>query len=168
MEKIHLEFTPEYEDYLAVSRAATYNRPTIILIAIMGLISLITLLAIALRWLSPNNERLMFYLLPPGMFIFFLIFTPINLHRRAKKSARKAGPVSWTLSEKGLTIIEAEEKTRLSWDLFVEVKAIPEDYLFFYKANRSAYIFLPRRAFETPAQEIQFRLLVENCLGEIR
>jgi hypothetical protein len=168
MGKIHLTFTPEYEDYLASSKAATYNRPTRILITAMGVISLATVLALMLGWLSPDNERLMFYVLPPGMFIFFLVFTPLNLRRRAVKAAKQAGPVTWCASKKALTFTEEDETTRLSWDLFIEARDIPGYYLIIYKANRADYLFLPKRAFETPAQERQFRALMESQLGEIR
>jgi hypothetical protein len=168
MDKIQLEFQPTYEDYLTVSRAATYNRPTRILIIAMGLISLATIAALLLGWLAPDNSRLLFFLLPPGMFLFFLIITPINLRRKAHQTAQDSTPVAWTVTTQTITIHEEDERIQQNWDLFADLQELPEHYLLFYQTNRSAYLFLPKRAFKTPAAEAQFREWAGNNLGEIK
>ncbi|MBG0788209.1 MAG: hypothetical protein H0S79_24235, partial [Anaerolineaceae bacterium] len=76
MARMTLKFKPDYDDYLNVSQAATFNRPTIVLVVVMGIVSIATILALGLGWLSVENERLLLYLLPPLMFIFFLLYTP--------------------------------------------------------------------------------------------
>jgi len=41
-------FKPDYEDYLAVNQAATFNRPTMILVILMGIGSVATIVSLGL------------------------------------------------------------------------------------------------------------------------
>ncbi len=36
MSRLTLKFKPDYDDYLNASQAATFNRPTIVLVVLMG------------------------------------------------------------------------------------------------------------------------------------
>jgi hypothetical protein len=109
MTRIQLKCQPDYENYLAVNHAATFNAPTIVLIVLMGIVTLVTILGLALGWLNADTNQLLLYLLPPGTFILFLIYTPINLRRRVKQAAEQAKELSWHLSNSGITINEESE-----------------------------------------------------------
>ena len=83
MAVLQMTFTPTEEDFRTVNTAATFNTATIVLIAVMAVVSLGTVLALALGWLPPDPARLPFYILPSGLFVFFLVFTPIDLRHKA-------------------------------------------------------------------------------------
>ncbi len=166
MEKFRIHYKATYEDFLAASKAATYNTPTLVLIIAMGVISALTILALLTGWLALDNQRLLFYLLPPGMFVFFLVITPINLRREAKKSAQAAEEETWTISEKGIRIKKGEQTSKHPWVLFAKARQLPEHILLIYKANRASYIFIPMRAFENPQQRQAFERLIGQHLGK--
>jgi hypothetical protein len=159
-----LIFKPTEEDALAVSRAATFNKPTIVLIGIMALVSLGTLLALAAGWMSPAGDRLLFYLLPPLTFIYFLIYTPIRLRRQARETAARDEESRWQVTEQGITIEKEEASDEHPWRSFSHAQELPEQFILFFAANRSEYIFLPKRAFSSSEQEEAFRNLLESHL----
>ncbi|MBG0770104.1 MAG: YcxB family protein [Anaerolineaceae bacterium] len=168
MARMTLKFKPDYEDYLNVSQAATFNRPTLVLVILMGVVSIATILALGLGWLSVDNERLLLYLLPPMMFIFFLLYTPVNLRRTAKKSAKESVETEWRVNNAGIAVSKGEETTKYSWESFGYVEESEGHYLFFSRTNRANYIFIPKAAFTDPAEETAFRELVTEHLGAFK
>ncbi|MCB2214399.1 YcxB family protein [bacterium] len=168
MSKLNLRFKPTAEDDLAVSRAATFNKATIVLLIIMALVSLGTLLAIAVGWLNPAGDLLFFYLLPPITFIIFIVYTPIRLRQQAKEVAARNQESRWKITSEGITLEGVDQAEERSWKSFAHVQELPDQFILFYAANRSEYIYLPKSAFKTPEQEETFRSLVEAHLGAIR
>ena len=168
MARMTLKFKPEYEDYLAVTQAATFNRPTIILVILMGVVSIATILALGLGWLSVDNERLLLYLLPPMMFVFFLLYTPINLRRTAKKSAKESQEIEWRVNNGGIAVAKGEETTKYAWESFSLAEENDDYYLIFSRTNRADFIFLPKASFADPAEETAFREILIEHLGSLR
>lgn len=163
-----LKFRPAYEDYLAVTKAATFNKATLVLIALMAVVSIATVIALITGWVSIESDRLMLYLLPPGAFVLFLLYTPIHLQRSARQSAEEAQEITWRAGSRGITIGEGEKTARHTWDAFGFMQELPEHFILFFKANRSTYIFIPKRAFESAEQEAEFRALVSAQMGAIK
>ena len=168
MSRVNIKFKPDYDDYLNVSQAATFNRPTVVLVILMGLVSAGTLLALGLGWLAVENERLMLYLLPPMMFVFFLIYTPINLRRNAKKSAKESLEIEWKINNAGISQIKDEETTKYPWEMLSHAEETAGYYLLFSRTNRAEYIFIPKAAFAAPAEEETFRELALEKLGPFK
>ncbi len=161
-------FKPKYKDYLAVSRAAMFNTATVVLLILMGIMSAATILALAVGWLSLESNRLLLYLIPPGTFIFFLIYNPIDIRRKARQSAEGDENTSWQVTKNGITVTKGDETTKYPWNALVQVQELPDQYIIFIKANRSTYIFITKNAFSDSEEEKEFRETVENHLGAIK
>jgi hypothetical protein len=168
MARQKLTYKPDYEDYLAVSRAAMFNTATIVLLILMGIMSAATILALALGWLSFDSNRLLLYLLPPGTFIFFMIYNPIDLRRKAKQAASTEDDTTWQVTKNGITVSQGEDTKKYPWDSLAQVQELPEQYIFFIKANRSTYVFINKSAFNNNDEEQEFRETVESHLGAIK
>lgn len=68
------------------------------------------LLGLALGWLNPDSNSLLLYLLPPGMFIYFLIYTPIDLRQRFNQIADQNIVIIWRLTSAGITVDKDDQK----------------------------------------------------------
>jgi len=168
MSRLNIKFKPDYDDYLNVTQAATFNRPTVVLVILMGIVSAGTILALGLGWLSVDNERLLLYLFPPMMFIFFLIYTPINLRRTAKKSAKESVEMEWKVNNTGISQSKGEETAKYPWEMLNHAEETDGYYLLFSRTNRAEYIFIPKAAFADPADEKAFREMVIENLGPFK
>jgi hypothetical protein len=161
MARIKLSLEPDYEDYLAVSKAATFNKPTLILMGIMVLSTIITGIGILVGRLNLDSNRLLLTIIPPGMFIIFLIAAPINLRRKAKKLAAEKHIITWRVTNPGISVDEKGENQKYIWEAFGLAQELSEHFILFFKANRSKYIFMPKRIFANAAEEKEFRDLLE-------
>ena len=56
MGRLSLTFKPDYDDYRTVNQAATFNKPTIILMILMGILSIATILALGLGWINVGQR----------------------------------------------------------------------------------------------------------------
>jgi hypothetical protein len=139
-----------------------------VLVILMGLVSIGTLLTLGLGWLSVGNERLLLYLLPPMMFVFFLIYTPINLRRNARKSAKEALEIEWKINNAGISESKGEETTKYPWEMLSHAEETAGYYLLFSRTNRAEYIFIPKAAFAASVDEESFRELVLEKLGPFK
>jgi hypothetical protein len=168
MARLSLTFKPDYDDYRTVNQAATFNKPTIILMILMGILSVATVLAIGLGWIKVGSERLLLYLLPPMMFVFFLIYTPINLKRTARKAADEPDETHWQVGRSGISVSKGESTTKYPWEALGYIEEIEGYFMLFSRTNRAEYIFIPKTAFADPAEEEAFRSLAVENLGPIK
>ncbi len=160
MARIKLSFKPDYEDYLAVSKAATFNKPTLILMGIMVLSTIITVVGILIGRLTLDPNRLLLTIIPPGMFIIFLIAAPINLRRKAKKLAAEKHIITWRVTNLGISIDDNGDNQKYTWEAFGLVQELSKHFILFFKSNRSKYIFIPKRNFVNAVEEKEFRDLL--------
>ena len=168
MARLSLTFKPDYDDYHTVNQAATFNKPTVILIILMGVVSVGTVLALGLGWVKVASERLLLYLLPPAMFVFFLIYTPINLKRTAQKAAKDPEEIHWRVSKAGISVSKGEETTKYTWEGMGYIEELEGYFIIFSRTNRSEFIFIPKTAFADPAEEDAFRELAEENLESVK
>lgn len=166
MPSLSAKFQPTYEDFLRIKRTTTFNKPTLLLTILMGLVTIGTLLGLALGWIQTESNRLLLYLLPPGMFVFYLIYTPFDLRRQSSKLAEQNQTIKWRVSEEGITVDTDGESKKHFWEMLGTAQETDLDYILFFRANRSNYIFIPKRAFKTPALEQQFREMTTAKLGK--
>ncbi len=160
MARIKLNFKPDYEDYLAVSKAATFNKPTLILMGIMVLSTIITVAGILVGRLSLDPNRLLLTIIPPGMFTIFLIAAPINLRRKAKKLAAENHMITWRVTNPGISVDENSDNQKYTWEAFGLAQELSEHFILFFKTNRSKYVFMPKRVFANAVEEKEFRELL--------
>ncbi|MDY6873005.1 MAG: hypothetical protein SVR81_03420 [Chloroflexota bacterium] len=112
------------------------------LLIIMALVSLGTLLALAAGWMNPTGELLLFYLLPPLTFIFFIVYTSIRLRRQARNVAAKDQESRWQVSAEGIIIDKSEGEEEFPWHSFSYAQGLPGQFIFFFAANRPEYIYI--------------------------
>lgn len=168
MARLSLTFKPDYDDYRTVNQAATFNKPTIVLVVLMGIVSLATVLALGLGWVTVSSERLLLYLLPPMMFVFFLIYTPINLNRTAKKAAKDPDETHWQVGKSGISVSKGESTTKYPWESLGYIEELEGYFMLFSRTNRAEYIFIPKTAFADQAEQDAFRELAVEKLGPIK
>jgi len=168
MQELKLKFDPTYEDYLAINKATTFNKPSLVLLVLMGIMTVYTLTGLAVGWIDVDPSLLILYLLPPGMFIVFLIYTPFNLRKKAQEMADKELSPEWEIHDKGITIDRNGDEEEFQWEMLGVTQELDDHYILFFKANRSKYIFLPKKAFDDQADEKRFRAWVMEKIGQIK
>lgn len=168
MQELKLKFHPTYLDYLNVNKATTFNKPSLILLGLMGIMTVYTLTGLTVGWINVDPSLLILYLLPPGMFIVFLIYTPFNLRKKAQEMADQDLTIEWHINEKGISVKKNGIQNAYQWEDFGLTQELDDHYIIFFKANRSKYIFLPKKAFSDPDYEQQFREWLTKKIGQIR
>lgn len=168
MASVQIKFKPDYDDFLTVGKATTYNGTTIVLLVLMGLFAVGSLAGILLGWIAYNPENLGLYLVPHLIYAFFLIYTPFHLRYTSRQSADQAQETTWQVTQRGITVNAGKDSDRHLWRAFNLVKELPEHYLVYFKSTRVKYIFIPKSAFTSTPQENNFRELVKENLGKIK
>ena len=168
MASLQIKFKPDYEDYLAIGKATTYNKNTIILLALMGVFAIGSLLSILMGWVAYEPDNLGLYLVPHGVYVFFLLYTPFHLRRTARQSASDAHEIAWQVTQRGISVNTGTDSDRHAWRSFHFAQELPEHYILYFKTNRVKTIFIPKRAFTSSVQESNFRELINKYLGRIR
>ena len=168
MRELKLKFHPTYEDYLSVNKATTFNKPSLILLGLMGIMTVYTLTGLAVGWINVDPSLLVLYLLPPGMFIVFLIYTPFNLRKKAREMADQNLTVHWDIDADGIRVEQDGEQNFHQWETLAVTQELDDHYIIFFKANRSKYIFLPKKAFSDPENEKHFREWLTEKIGQIK
>lgn len=168
MRELKIKFHPTYEDYLSVNKATTFNKPSLILLGLMGIMTIYTLTGLAVGWINVDPSLIVLYLLPPGMFIVFLIYTPFNLRKKAREMADRDLTVHWDINVDGIKVEQDGEQNTYQWDTMGVTQELDDHYIIFFKANRSKYIFLPKKAFSEPEDEKHFREWLTKKIGQIK
>lgn len=168
MQELKLKFHPTYEDYLSVNKATTFNKPSLILLGLMGIMTVYTLTGLAVGWINVDPALLVLYLLPPMMFVVFLIYTPFNLRKKAQELADQNLTIQWHINDKGISVEKNGKQNTYQWETLGVTQELDDHYIIFLKANRSKYIFLPKRAFSDPEDEKHFREWLTKKIGQIK
>lgn len=168
MASVQIKFKPGYDDFLAAGKATTYNKPTIVLLVIMGLFAIGSLASILLGWVNYQPDNMVLYLVPHGIYVLFLLYTPFQLRRTARQSAADSPEVAWQVTQRAISVKAGQDADRYLWHAFTFAQELPEHYILYFKTNRVKYIFIPKRAFTSKAQEDNFRELVQSNLGKIK
>ena len=168
MASVQIKLKPDYEDYLTVGKATTYNTTTIVLLVLMGVFAAVTLAGIFMGWIAVDPDNLGLYLVPHGIYVFFILYTPFHLRHTARQSANEAQETTWQVTQRGITVNSGKDSKRHLWRAFNLVKELPDYYIVYFKTSRVNYIFTPKSAFTSTTQESNFRELVQDNLGKIK
>ena len=168
MRELKLKFHPIYEDYLTVNKATTFNKPSLILLGLMGIMTVYTITGLAVGWINVDPSLIILYLLPPGMFIVFLIYTPFNLRKKAQEMADQDLTIQWQINAEGIRVEKNGEQKIHKWESLGVTQELDEHFIIFFKANRSKYIFLPKKALSDPDDEKHFRKWLTKKIGQIK
>jgi len=185
MEPLEFSYTITGEDHARAIRAYTLRRPEIlplfivlgiafslILITVLGSIVLtllgktqVTDITVLLKLISGFLPCALFCLILPA---FLLYIGPYLAGQRFKKHEDKVGLITWILDDDHIRIDASLSKSETAWNVFSKVMETKEDYLLVYAMNKRVFQFIPKRAFETPQQEADFRRYVEKGIGPIK
>ncbi len=168
MANVQIKFKPSYEDFLTVGKATTYNKTTLVLLVLMGVFAVITLAGIFMGWIAYDPDNLALYLVPHLIYVFFLIYTPVHLRYSARQSADEGHEVTWQVTQRGVTVNSGKFSDRHLWKAFNLVQELPDYYILYFKTSQVKYIFIPKTAFTSTAQEDTFREMVTANLGKIK
>lgn len=168
MASVQIKFKPEYDDFLTVGKATTFNKTTIVLLVLMGVFAVITLAGIFLGWVAFDPNNLGLYLVPHGVYVFFLLYTPFHLRQTARQSAKGSHEIAWQVTQRGITVSRDGESNRHLWKAFTLIQELPGHYVLYFKSSRVKYIFIPKRAFTSNVQETSFREMTQASIGKIK
>ncbi len=168
MANVQIKFKPSYEDFLTVGKATTYNKTTIVLLVLMGVFAAVTLAGFFMGWIAYDPENLGLYLVPHLLYVFFLLYTPFHLRHTARQSADESQETTWQITQRGVTINSGKNSDRHLWRAFNLVQELPAYYILYFKTSRVKYVFTPKTAFTSSAQESNFREMVQENLGRIK
>jgi hypothetical protein len=161
MEPIRFSFTPTIDDYLRALRAYLKGqKSTWITISAMGLAFLFGLyMAFTPSGGVPRNPVLIatLLILPPVLLVIMYVVLPWNIARRAQRNERLVAPTTWEIKDDSLVIANKFNVSKVEAAMFGRITETATHYLLHYRGNQRFYQIVPKRAFESRAQEAAFR-----------
>jgi YcxB-like protein len=169
-ETVNLRFIPTQEDYVQSTRSYLWhNRRFRRIFFIQALLFLCMIGVFILLNLYPPSELSLYIVLAviiiqfPLFAIFFFWALPLLTGRRFRKNERMHSETFWELNDDRVIIKNKFVETKTDWGSFKAVIEIKNHYLFM----ATAFIFLPKRVFESPEQETAFRNLVSRNVKRV-
>jgi hypothetical protein len=159
---ITLHFTYTETDYVRAVRLRNRRRTG-------GWFDLIAGLGVtafgAVTWWFEGYSALRLTLVVLGLvFLFMLVTTEVVLPRWwFRREPKLQDPYTLTFSDAGIDFRTSRIHSQLEWALYHGFAESPTTYLLLYGHNQFSAI--PKRVFESPAQEARFRALVKAKLG---
>ena len=165
--KITVRYIPVQQDYANVLRLFFLKRTgTRISLAFLVIAFVLIIFALIQKGSTPTIFELIWLLLPPLFVIFVIIIQPNRIARQAAKNEQLVTETTWIVSDEGVQISSQFGSTHLGWDALNRLAITKEYYLLLFKDNKTAFRFLPRRAFTSPDQEDMFLKLVAEHLPQ--
>jgi hypothetical protein len=181
MEPLELSYTATAEDYARSIRAVTLRRPAALfliisfgLLFVMVVCTFLGVIMLILIGERPATDFIGFiYFLPCTTVlllfpILLLLINPYLAGQRFNKHQDKVGQITWAMDDDKVRIDSALTKSETGWDIFSKAMENKRYYFLVYAMNKRMFQFIPKRAFESPQQEADFRRCVEKALGSIR
>jgi hypothetical protein len=185
MEPLEFSYTATADDHVRAIRAYTLRRPEILpLFILLGIVFLfiicivlgsivltllgetqVTDIAVLLKLLSGFLPCTLFCLALPA---YLLYIGPYLTGQRFKKHEDKVGLITYVLDDEHIRIDSSLTKSETAWNIFSKAIETKEYYLLVHTMNKRMIQFIPKRAFETPQQEADFRRYVEKNIGPIK
>lgn len=148
--KVEVKMTPKIMYNFMMNH--TYRSLSGILGVVFGILSFV-MFAVTLGEVSQTFSML--YLLFGIWFVFYL---PINLYMRSNRQVKNNAvfqkPITYAVSDKGIWVIQGEQKAECKWDSIQKVCKTGKSILV-YSGRRNAFV-LPKEAIGT-----QYDALVE-------
>jgi hypothetical protein len=181
MEPLEFSYTVTGEDHARAIRAFTLRQP--MYLALIGGFGLLTVMMLCLFLgiivLSLMGDELatdpasfacvvpcfVTYLLIPA---YLLILGPYLAGQKFKKYQDRVGQVTWVIDDNRVKIDSSQMKSETDWQVFSKAMETKGYYFLIYTMNKRVFQFVPKRAFESPQQEADFRRYVEKNIGPIK
>jgi hypothetical protein len=164
-ENFTFRFTPTKDDFTQTIRAYTLRqtstRIALILVAVVVIFETISAIALGIDWSTVN------YYLPLNVFlvayvVFLLLINPWLVGRQVPKNERLSSEITWEVDEDEIRVSNKFMQSKFDWGTFHSAIETRTHYLLILSSNKRMYQVLPKRAFETPAQEAAFRTLLKT------
>jgi hypothetical protein len=105
-------------------------------------------------------------LLPIVLLVASLLLVPAAIMwLRARSQARLQVEATYVFDDQHVFMKSVNQEFKVDWGTFRKAAKTPEMYLLNHNVQYSAWIFIPRRAFESAEQEEAFRELIGRKLG---
>ena len=170
-ETIRFRYIPDAGTYSRVMRAHTLRtRGVWLTLAAITAVLLVMLVAPSLlRHQAPAPASWLAAVGGP-LFAGFLLFVwqPSRVKRQVQKQEQFRSETTWQVDDSQSVIQNAQSEIRLGWDNFCQAMETRTDFHLVYAANKRQIQFVPKRAFESPEQEVAFRTLLHSKLRVVR
>jgi hypothetical protein len=172
MESITLHFTPTPQDHGRGTRAFfAFNRRfwwwEAALIAIFLAQSLLRLAAVVTGRVPEVTQLpgVLFGFVVPALFVFGFVVSPSLVARRVARDERLRADTLYRLDDDGLAMSNRYAASKMDWPTFAEVIETSNLYLLLYALNKNVFQVIPKRAFESPEHETEFRQCLQCHIG---
>jgi hypothetical protein len=174
--EIKIQFTPTKNDYIDSLRVFGVTPWVIISIIFTFVVLGIWFVITALNpsnltsnqfWYSPFALQLIPLLLYWAIFYFIPILNRMEFGNQYQTNEQLRNQVSWYLDDDQIITKTKVSEIKLNWSVFTKVLEFGPYYLLLHSGNMRVLSFIPKRSFESPEQEIEFRKLVERKIGKI-
>lgn len=161
---ITLSFTPTKEDYTQTVRVYLWRMGHLRLM--LFAFGIIFTFGVVLLLVSDKYTALasLLMLQLPLFCLYFWFLTPILLARRVQRNERLSSQIFWTVDAERMVIRNRFAESSIEWESLKEVSETANHYLLVGKT----FLFIPKRAFPSPAEEAAFRDLVRRLVTKHR
>lgn len=158
-------FTPAHADYVTATRAYLARQPlTLLLVAGAGLLSAAMWLFFALG--SGQGVTLAALVpavvIPPALLALYLVVTPLVIASRARSRAALFAPTVWDADARRLHVRAGKVEAEVDWRAFERLIETKRYFILALRDRRRMFLFAPRRAFASAADEAAFRDLARR------
>jgi hypothetical protein len=168
--RLQLEFVPTRADYFRHWMLSTWSSPNArlrlgivaLVVVAMGAASILSWIRLGTRF---NWETA---LLAPGIIAAILLSKWLPFEMRLRASPGLLGKVTWVLDDEVLRIQSNGKETSTGWGDFVRASETTKDFGLQFGLASSTLLFIPRRAFTSPAHEEEFRQLLARKVPKSR
>ena len=174
--EIKVQFTPTNDDYIDSLRVFSVTPWVSIIIVcifiVMGIFFGITALDPSnltsnKYWYSPYALQFIPLLLYWAILFFVPMLNRMEIRSQYESNEQLTNQVSWCLDDDQIITKTKISEMRLDWSVYSKVIEFGPYYLLLQSGNKRSLSFLPKRSFESPDQEMEFRKLVERKIGKI-
>ena len=119
-------------------------------------------------WSTPYIALFTFPLCATIILFFMRYFYDRQIGKQVKTSTQFISPVSWQMDDTQIIVKTDFSETKMNWNMFQKTIEYERFYLLVQTANKRCFNIVPKRVFESTAQEESFRALIEQKLGKIQ
>lgn len=160
--RLKLEFVPTRADYFRHWMLNVWSNPNARLrLGVVALVALAMGAASIFSWIRLGTRfNWETALLAPGIIAAILLLKWLPFEMRLRANPGLLGKVTWILDDELLRIQSNGEESSTGWDAFVRATETTKDFGLQFGPAESTLLFIPRRAFISPAHEEEFRQLL--------
>ncbi|GAP13960.1 YcxB-like protein [Longilinea arvoryzae] len=166
---IRARFKPSPSDFVRATLAFYFTQRSILLLMVVSLLFVALAAPISLIYLAQGSRIAIFILVIVFGYLLIAIATlaaPLmRIHRIAGQDERMQAETTWSVEADRIEVRNRFEKTELVWGMFDRLIAAQGYLILVYADNKRQFTFLPKRAFQDPADGLAFQKLAREKLA---